>query len=124
MEKEPIRILIADDNENVREFLGHMLQKRGFIIENACDGEEALKKTAQKKPDIMILDVMMPLMDGFETCKRLKENPDTRDIPIIFLSAEKRISKMITDMPGAAVKYIEKPCNIEYLVRQINELIL
>jgi DNA-binding response OmpR family regulator len=66
---------------------------------------------------------MMPLMDGLQVCRRLKENPDTQDIPIIFLSAQGGIDRIIQGMPGAAIKYIEKPCELEYLLAQINNLI-
>jgi len=81
------------------------------------------KKVAQDKPDIIILDVTMPEMDGVEACKRLRENPDTQDIPIIFLSAQRRIPEAIQNMPGAPIEYIEKLCNIEYLINRIDNLI-
>lgn len=123
MKKGAKKVLIADDNDGIREILGYMLQKRGYIIKNACNGEEAVKKTAEEKPDIIILDVAMPLMDGIEVYKQLKGNPDTRRIPIIFLSAEKNINQIIPVMPEEIVKYIEKPCDIEYLTRQIEEMI-
>ncbi len=122
-QKRGIKVLIVDDEEHIREFVSYLLGEKGFITENADNGKEALKKVAQDKPDIIILDVTMPLMNGLEVCARLKEDPSTQDIPIIFLSAQERIGRIIQGMPGATIKYIEKPYDLEYLLAQINELI-
>jgi DNA-binding response OmpR family regulator len=122
-QKKRIKILIADDEECIREFLSYMLEKEGFVAEGAADGKEALEKIALDKPDIIILDVVMPRMDGLEVCKRLRENPDTRGIPIIFFSAQVRVDSVLQDLPGAAIKYIKKPGEMEYLLAQIEELV-
>jgi len=121
--KRRIEVLIVDDGEYIREVISYVLNDNGFITESASNGEEALKKVAQNKPDIIILDIMMPQMNGLQVCKRLRENPATQDIPIIFLSAQERIEQPIQDMPGAPIKYIEKPCDLEYLLSQINSLV-
>ncbi|MDP3732145.1 MAG: response regulator [Candidatus Omnitrophota bacterium] len=115
-----VKVLIVDDEEIVREVLSYAIKGRGFIIEDARNGREALEKVAQGRPDIIILDVAMPEMDGLQVCKQLRENPYTRNIPIIFLSAQRDIDKFIQGMPGAAIKYIAKPCDIEYLLKQID----
>jgi CheY-like chemotaxis protein len=125
IEKKDAKILIVDDDRNVREILCYLFKKRGFMVRDAGNGIDALKEVAQDKPDIIILDVAMPEMDGLETCKRLRESPDTQDIPIIFLSAQRGITEFIQHqhMPGAAIEYIEKPCDIGYLLKQSNKLI-
>lgn len=114
--------LIVDDEWGIRECIGYALRKKGFAIENAENGKVALEKIARNKPDIIILDFAMPQMDGLQVCNQLKRHPDTQDIPIIFLSAHKHIEQMIKDMPGAAVKYFEKPYDLEYLLEQIESL--
>ena len=118
------RVLIVDDEEIIREIISYAIKENGFIAEGASNGEEALKKVAQERPDIIILDVAMPQMGGFEVCERLRKNPDTRDIPIIFFSAQRGIEEIIQDMPGAPIEYIEKPGDIEYLLKQINSLVI
>lgn len=115
--------LVVDDERSVRECIGYTLTEKGFAVENAENGKEALEKIARNKPDIIILDFAMPDMDGLQVCNHLKGNPDTQDIPIIFLSAHKHIEQMINDMPGAAVKYLEKPYDLKYLLEQIESLL-
>ncbi len=118
-----VKVLIVDDEEIVREVLNYAVKGRGFISEDARNGREALEKVAQGRPDIIILDVAMPEMDGLQVCRQLRENPYTRNIPIIFLSAQRDIDKFIQGMPGAAIKYIAKPCDIEYLLKQIDNCV-
>jgi len=122
-QKKRIKILIADDEECIREFLSYVLEKKGFVAEGAADGKEALEKITHDKPDIIILDVAMPRMDGLEVCKRLRKNPDTRGIPIILFSAQERMKSTFQGLPGAAIKYIKKPGELEYLLAQIEELV-
>jgi two-component system phosphate regulon response regulator PhoB len=119
------RVLIADDEDNIRELMSYIFEEAGFITEEARNGKEALLKIAQNKPDIIILDVAMPELDGLQVCISLRGNPDTQAIPIIFLSAQTHIagihiSGIIKKLPGAAIECIEKPCDIEYLVKRIN----
>ncbi|MDD5477672.1 MAG: response regulator [Candidatus Omnitrophica bacterium] len=122
-EKKKIKILVVDDEDCIKNCIVGLLQRRGFISEGASNGKEALEKIGQDKPNIIILDIVMPVLDGLEVCKQLKENPDTQDIPIIILSSHEP-GEIIRTMPGAAIKYIEKPCDLEYLLREINNLTL
>jgi len=121
--KKGTKILIVDDEENVREVISYILGERGFIIEEAKDGKEALKKVEECKPDIIILDVSMPGMNGIQTCKQLRKNLHTQNIPIIFLSAEKCITEVVQNTPGAAIEYIEKPFNLAHLFNRIDYLL-
>lgn len=118
-----IRILLVDDDDNLRKILSFLLQKRGFITEEARDGKEGLEKIPSLNPDIIILDILMPHMDGIQTCRILKNTPATQGIPIIFLSAQKEDAKLIGQMPGAAIEYMDKPCNFDYLITRIQSLI-
>jgi CheY-like chemotaxis protein len=123
IKREDAKVLIVDDEEIIRKIMIYAFKERGFIAKVAKNGKEALKKVAQDKPNIIILDIRMPEMDGIQTCKRLREDPDTQDIPIIFLSAQRPTSEAIQDMPGAAIEHIEKPCNLEYLFKRVDNLI-
>ena len=116
------KILVVDDEGVIRELMTYVLKKKGFITETAPDGKEALDKIALDRPDIVILDIVMPGMDGLEVYKRIRENPDTEHIPIIFLSAEASIKCPIYEKTQTAVEYIEKPCDIEYLIKRIKSL--
>lgn len=115
-------VLIVDDEECIREFTGYILKKRGFTVKSAADGKEAIEKITRDKPDIIILDFAMPEMDGLQVCLHLKQYPDTQNIPIIFLSADVHIGERLKDMPGAAVKYLPKPCDIKRLLEQIENI--
>src|ERR1043165_8960418 len=82
-----IRILVADDQSANIQIIGNVLGKFGYEIVPAADGPTALKRMAVRPPDLVLLDVLMPGMDGLEVCRRIRENPEWNDIPIIFLSA-------------------------------------
>jgi len=120
------KILIADDEMDIRKlarvFLTEMLGIPCECIE-AANGGEAIKLALQKKPDLILLDVMMPVMDGFEACRRLKEDPETSAIPVIFLTGtgdEAAIEKGL-DLGGEA--YVVKPFHAITLVAQVKEIL-
>ena len=83
----PLTILVTDDQAANIQIVGNMLGKLGYEIIPASDGPTALKRIALRQPDLVLLDVLMPGMDGLEVCRRIRENPEWKDIPIIFLSA-------------------------------------
>lgn len=118
-----IKVLIVDDNAIVREVIALVVKRKGYISEDANNGKEALEKISQRKPDIIILDVAMPEMNGIEVCTRLREDTHTQGIPIIFLSAQRGVEEFMKGMPGAVIEYIEKPCNIEHLLRLIEKIV-
>jgi len=120
--EKSVKILVVDDEGIIRELMTYVLKKKGFITETARDGKEALDKIALDRPDIVILDIVMPGMNGLEVYKRIRENPDTEHIPIIFLSAEEPIKHAIAAREKTITEYIEKPCDIEYLLKRIKIL--
>ena len=81
------KILIVDDEERNLKLLGVIISSYGYAFETAKNGIEALEKTQSYKPDLLLLDIMMPEMDGYETCRRLRENPETQYIPIVMITA-------------------------------------
>lgn len=102
-------ILIVDDTPITLEVLSEYLEEAGFKLTMALNGESALEKVQQSKPDIILLDVMMPGLDGFETCRRLKSRADTKDIPVIFMTALSQTSDKLKAFEAGAVDYITKP---------------
>ena len=93
-------VLIADDDAQIRELLELYLVKEGFAVEQAADGAEAILKAQQLKPDLIILDIMMGGMDGYEFCKHVRLSPEYRGIPIIFLSARVEEYRVASPTPS------------------------
>ncbi|NLI36382.1 MAG: response regulator [Bacteroidales bacterium] len=107
-------LLIVEDEPNLQEFLGDLLQSY-YNVQKAFDGEEGLKKALETIPDIILMDVMMPLMDGYELCKKIKEDLHTCHIPVILLTAKSNVAEQIEGMNSGADVYIPKPFNPDYL---------
>jgi len=114
----PPKILIVDDEPNNLDILHHCLQKAGFKVPAVANGEAALKRINYIKPDLILLDVMMPGIDGFETCRRLKKHEVTKDTPIIFLTGKTDPVDKVKGLEIGAVDYISKPFQpIEVIAR-------
>ncbi|MBF0375883.1 MAG: hybrid sensor histidine kinase/response regulator [Desulfamplus sp.] len=114
------RILIVDDNPtNLKVLFEYLSGEKGYKIFIAKNGREALERTANAKPDIILLDIMMPEIDGYETCRRLKEQDATKDIPIIFLTAFADTDNKIKAFNRGAVDFIVKPFNQEEVLARI-----
>jgi len=114
------KILIADDEPNIVKIMEFELKKNGYDVVTASDGEEALWITERDKPDLIISDIMMPRMDGYEFCRKVKQNPDLRGIPFLFLTAKTGSENRIQGYLLGAAKYITKPCNRQELVKAID----
>ena len=112
-------ILIVDDNQINIKLVVSVLKKYNFNILLSLDGENCLKQAIEKNPDIILLDILMPGIDGFETCKRLKANPQTRDIPVIFMTALSGTQDKITGFELGAVDYITKPIKIDEVLARV-----
>jgi putative two-component system response regulator len=102
-------IVIVDDNPNNLQVLGSMLQQEGYKVRPALNGELALQAIAASPPDLVLLDIRMPGMDGFETCRRIKAQPKTADIPVIFISALNESEDKLTAFDAGAVDFVSKP---------------
>jgi len=114
------RILIVDDNREIRMVLQRHLRKKGYEISQAEDGKMALLKVGQEKHDLILLDVMMPGMNGFEVCQQLKQEATTKDIPVIFLTAKADTDDVIAGLELGAVDYVAKPFNHKELLTRVN----
>ncbi len=103
------KILIVDDDKFILEYMQINLQLDGYNVIEAFDGEEAIKKAQEILPDLILLDIMMPKVNGWEVCKTLKENAATKNIPIIMVSAKTQVDDFIKGMDAGATFYIMKP---------------
>jgi PAS domain S-box-containing protein len=112
-------ILVVDDNPDNLELLFFSLSDSDFTIEFATDGKSAIQKVEDSQPDIILLDVMMPGIDGFETCRRLKANESSKDIPVIFMTALSETVDKVTGFNVGAVDYITKPIQAEDLKARV-----
>ena len=112
-------ILIVDDNQTNLDVLFELLRNYGFKVLVALDGESAIEQIEYIHPDLILLDIMMPGIDGFETCLRLKANPSTRDIPIVFMSALSETLDKVKGFQTGAVDYITKPFQHEEVLSRI-----
>ena len=115
------KILIVDDEPNNLDVLRNCLNEAGFKVAVVESGETALKLVAHIKPDLILLDVMMPGMDGFETCRRLKQNEATKDTPIIFITAKTETVDKVAGLKMSAVDYIIKPFQTEEVIARVNK---
>ena len=113
------RILIVDDTLQNIQVLGTILRERDYQLNVAQNGRQALESVQKVKPDLILLDVMMPEMDGFETCQHLKADPATRDIPIIFLTAKVETDDIVRGFELGADDYVTKPFNQIELLRRV-----
>jgi DNA-binding response OmpR family regulator len=112
-------VLIVDDEPDIVSLLGLHLKLNGYSVFQANNGLKGLETAALEKPDIIVLDVMMPEMDGFEVAKKLKENPETNEIPIIFLTARTQTDDKIKGLMVGADDYMIKPFDFEELELRI-----
>jgi len=118
MKTEEQSVLIVDDVPKNIQLLGSILKEESYELEFATSGKEALEWLDSKQFDLVLLDIMMPEMDGFEVCRRIKENPGTREISVIFLTAKADFQSIIQGFEAGAVDYITKPYNRrELLIR-------
>lgn len=119
MNPEEQSILIVDDVPKNIQLLGSILKQENYDLEYATSGKEALEWLASKNFDLILLDIMMPEIDGIELCKRIKQNPSTREISVIFLTAKADAQSIINGFEAGAVDYITKPFNIRELLMRV-----
>jgi len=116
-------ILIVDDEPNIVISLEFLLKREGFQVAVAVDGEEALSKLAELKPDLVLLDVMLPLKNGFEVCQEIRAHPDWRSVKVIMLTAKGRDTEVQKGLALGADAYLTKPFATKDLVAKVKELL-
>lgn len=131
------RILVIDDRERMVKIVQRILEKEGYEVLTAFDGLEGLRKAQEKKPNLIILDIIMPKMDGYEVCRRLQSDPDTAAISILLLTVkgqtddpniddetiDARIQERIEGFEAGAVEFLSKPVTSEELLDRVKALL-
>lgn len=117
------KVLLADDEEDVKAILQMFLESKGYNVCTAFDGLDAIDQAKAEQPDIILLDVMMPLIDGFEVCKKLKADPATNKIPVVMLSAASHSESVHRGLEAGAVEYLVKPFEPEQLAKLIAKVL-
>ncbi len=111
-DKPTKKILIVDDNRDSRELVIKILKNRGYILSEAVDGEEALRKVAAERPDLILMDISLPKIDGHEVTRTLKSQAEYKDIPVIALTAHAMKGDKEKAMAAGCAGYITKPINV------------
>jgi twitching motility two-component system response regulator PilH len=117
------KILVVDDSPTDLRLVTHALQRHGYAVVTAADGEEALEKAAHDIPDLIVLDVVMPKKNGFQVCRQLKTTPATKDIKILLLTSKSQESDKFWGIKQGADGYMTKPFAEEELLTQVAELL-
>lgn len=117
------KVLVVDDEEFLVELLAVNLQPAGFNVIKAYNGEDGLKKTQDEKPDLVILDIRMPGMDGLEVCRRLKSDDKTRQIPVLMLSAFAQDKDIKKGLDAGAEDYVKKPFDVLDLLVKVKQML-
>ncbi len=123
MDKSKYTILLVDDEEDILDFVGYNLRKEGFTVNTSLNGRDALKLAKKEIPHLILLDLMMPEMDGIETCQELKRYPELKDTIIVFFTARSEDFTQILGLDAGADDYITKPIKPSVLVSKVNSLL-
>ena len=117
-------ILVADDDEDLLQALDFTLSQNGYNVIQAKDGAETIVEALESKPDLILLDIMMPDLDGFTACRELKNREDTKRIPIIMLTAKGEVEDIKTAFKVGANDYVVKPFMMEQVLEKIEEFLV
>ncbi|MGE0002316.1 MAG: response regulator transcription factor [Fimbriimonadaceae bacterium] len=118
----PLKILVCDDERHIVRLIQVNLEKQGYQVVTAYDGKEGLEKVKAEKPDLLVLDVMMPYMDGFEVLKSLRREPETESLPVIMLTAKAQDKDVFEGYHYGADMYLTKPFNPMELVSFVKRI--
>lgn len=118
------KILIAEDERDIRDLITFTLRFAGHEVFPTTNGEEAVQAALQVLPDLIVLDVRMPRLTGYEACAQIKANASTQDIPVVFLSAKGQESEVKTGMDVGAEEYILKPFSPDQLVERVRSILI
>jgi DNA-binding response OmpR family regulator len=117
------KILVAEDERDIRELIGFTLRFAGFEVIQVANGIDAVEQAAEVQPDLIILDVRMPKMTGYDACRKLKEDPATNEIPVVFLSAKGQEGEIKEGLDVGAIEYIVKPFAPDDLTNQVKDVL-
>lgn len=117
------KILVVDDTETMRSFYDVLLRGQGYEVDAAADGVEALDKLNAEMPDLVLLDLMMPNMDGIECCRRIKSNAETRDVKVVMVTSRSEYSRITEAFAAGCDDYVVKPVDRTELMLKVRELL-
>jgi DNA-binding response OmpR family regulator len=117
------KILVAEDERDIRELIAFTLRFAGFDVELALNGADAVDKAVVGRPDLILMDVRMPKMTGYEACREIKKNPEVQMIPVVFLSAKGQESEISEGLNVGADDYILKPFAPDELIEQVKQIL-
>jgi len=117
------KILIAEDEPDIRELVAFMLRFAGYEVLAASNGEEAVQTAAREIPDLILMDVRMPRMTGYDACRLMKANPDLQDVPVVFLSAKGQESEIQSGLEAGAEEYLLKPFSPDELTNRVRAIL-
>jgi CheY-like chemotaxis protein len=117
------RILIAEDEPDIRELVAFTLRFAGYEVTTTSNGEEAVQQASQIIPDLILMDVRMPKMTGYDACRVMKANPALKDIPVVFLSAKGQDSEIQTGLDAGAEEYLLKPFAPDQLTQRVRAIL-
>lgn len=123
MEKDEILILVVEDESDIRTLILHHLHKDGYSAAGAADGEEGLKIAGERHPHLIVLDLMLPGMDGMAVCRKVRKNPDLKNTPILMLTARGEEEDMVSGLEAGADDYVAKPFSNRVLLARIRSLL-
>jgi DNA-binding response OmpR family regulator len=118
------KILVTEDERDIRELIAFTLRFAGYEVVTAENGEEGVQLAGQEKPDMILMDVRMPKLTGYEACARIKADPALADIPVVFLSAKGQEAEIRTGLDAGASEYLLKPFGPMELVERVKELMV
>jgi DNA-binding response OmpR family regulator len=117
------KILIAEDEPDIRDLVAFTLRFAGYEVVSCSNGEEAVELSNRELPDLILLDVRMPRLTGYDACKKIKENPQLKDIPVVFLSAKGQESEIRSGMEAGAEEYLLKPFAPDQLTDRVGSIL-
>jgi two-component system alkaline phosphatase synthesis response regulator PhoP len=118
-----MKILVADDERDIRDLIAFTLQFAGYQVVSAADGQEAVELAIKELPDLILMDVRMPRMSGYEACRRIKAESTLQDVPIVFLSAKGQETEIRLGLEAGAQEYVVKPFAPAELVERVKHLL-
>jgi two-component system phosphate regulon response regulator PhoB len=117
------RILVVEDEEDILELIGYNLTREGYRVRTAASGEDGLRAAMRDKPDLVVLDLMLPGIDGIEVCRRLKADPQTRYIPVVMVTAKGEEADVVAGLELGADDYLSKPFSPKVLIARIRAVL-
>ena len=116
------KVLVVDDDPAILEICSDLLQTEGYTVSVATNGQQALEQIQMDPPHVILMDIMMPVLDGVEACRQVKANPTTADIPVVLMSARTNLTRQSQDLASADA-LVAKPFDIDHLLNTIHDLV-